>query len=252
MLKNVFRSALSGAQMPATGEAPADVRDSVKAALLELLRSPLEHPKRFDYETVAVLLATAGSAQYMTTHMQDARNLVESGAVLADALGLCSVEGLMLEFGVFRGDSLRRIARAVAQEVHGFDSFEGLPEDWSHYQKRGRFSLDGKVPAFEETNVRIHPGWFDRVLPAFLAAHPQPVRFLHLDCDLYSSTRTVLELLAPRIVPGTVIVLDEYLNYPGWEAHEFKAFQEFVQAGGRRYRYAAFASSHCSVSVVMG
>jgi hypothetical protein len=251
MLKNVFRSALSGAQAPATGASALVARDTVKAALLELLQSPLAHPKRFDYETLAVLLAAAGSAEYMTTRMQGARNLVESGAVLSDALGLCSVEGLMLEFGVFRGDSLRKIARTVTQEVHGFDSFEGLPEDWSHYQKRGRFSLDGKVPVFEEANVRIHPGWFDRVLPDFMAARPQPVRFLHLDCDLYSSTRTVLELLAPRIVPGTVIVLDEYLNYPGWEAHEFKAFQEFVQTSGRHYRYAAFASSQCSVSVVM-
>ena len=74
---------------------------------------------------------------------------------------------------------------------------------------------------------------------------------IHIDCDIYASTRTVLELLAARIVPGTVIVFDEYLNYPSWKEHEFRAFQEFVAAGGRRYDYIGFASSHTSVAVVM-
>ncbi|MGH8618737.1 MAG: class I SAM-dependent methyltransferase [Burkholderiales bacterium] len=222
---------------------------SAADALLSLVRVPLPHPKRLDYEAVAVVLAAAGSAEYMVRHMQGARNLVGHEALLAHAIACCEVDGLMLEFGVYRGNSLRRIAGATEREVHGFDSFEGLPEDWTWFQKRGRFSLEGRAPTFTEPNVRIHQGWFDAVLPGFLADHPQPVRLLHIDCDLYSSTQTVLQLLSGRLVPGTVIVFDEYLNYPGWEQHEFRAFQEFVAAGSLRYEYIGFASSDYAVAV---
>jgi hypothetical protein len=61
----------------------------------------------------------------------------------------------------------------------------------------------------------------------------------------------VLDALAARIVPGTVIVLAEYLNYPGWERHQFRAFAEFCAAHQVRYRYAAFAPAAFSVSVVI-
>ncbi len=150
--------------------------------------------------------------------------------------------------GVFRGKSLRQIAASTAQPVHGFDSFEGLPGDWTYLQKKGRFSLDGHVRRFDESNIFIHKGWFADSLPRFLPAHVSPVRFLHIDCDIYDSARTVLEQLRPRIVAGSVIVLDEYLNYPGWHDHEFKAFHEFITAAGVRYRYLGFASAECAVA----
>ena len=97
--------------------------------------------------------------------------------------------------------------------------------------------------------MKLHKGWFQDTLPGFLAQHPEPARFVHIDCDLYSSTNTVLGLLADRIVPGTVIVFDEYLNYPGWQEHERKAFAEFVARTGTKYKYLGFASSEFSVSV---
>ncbi len=246
MLARFLRNLRAPSATPA-----ASATASAADALLALVRAPLPHPQRLDYEAVAAVLAAAGSADYLVRHMQGARNLVAREALLAHAMACCGIDGLVLEFGVYRGDSLRQIARATEREVHGFDSFEGLPEDWSWFQKRGRFSLDGRAPAFAEPNVRIHKGWFDAVLPGFLAEHTQPVRLLHIDCDLYRSTQTVLQLLADRIVPGTVIVFDEYLNYPGWEQHEFRAFQEFIAAGSRRYEYVAFASSDCAVAVRM-
>ena len=78
-----------------------------------------------------------------------------------------------------------------------------------------------------------------------------PAAFLHIDCDLFESTQAVLEGLAARIVPGTVIVLAEYLNYPGWERHEFRAFAEFCAARGVRYRYVAFTPAGFAVTVVI-
>jgi hypothetical protein len=76
-------------------------------------------------------------------------------------------------------------------------------------------------------NVILHKGLFHESLPGFLADHHEDVAFMHIDCDLYSSTRTVLELLRDRIVPGTVIQFDEFLNYPGWQQGEYRAFSEF-------------------------
>ena len=72
--------------------------------------------------------------------------------------------------------------------------------------------------------MRLHKGWFEETLPVWLAANEGPVSFIPIDCDLYSSTRTILTLLAERIVPGTIGLFDEYFNYPNWEKHEYKRF----------------------------
>jgi len=72
---------------------------------------------------------------------------------------------------------------------------------------------------------------------------------VHVDCDLYSAARTVLSLLAERIVPGTVIVFDEYFNFPNWEQHEYKAFREFAAEHAVTYRYLAFARQQVAVRI---
>ena len=244
--RSLSRSKTTG---PVAEAAKSPQSPDLSAAFLASLRDARHYPKNLDYVTIAWMMAAMQSADYMVRHMMNAQNLVERMALLDFAIDQCVVEGLVLEFGVYYGESLGAIARRTPQSVHGFDSFEGLPEDWTYYQKRGRFGLDGKVPKLSESNIELHKGWFDATLPPFLETHPGAVRFLHIDCDLYSSTRTVLELLAPRIVSGTVILFDEYLNYPGWQDHEFKAFHEFVGARAIRYRYAGFASAGSSVAL---
>lgn len=158
--------------------------------------------------------------------------------LLAAALEAAPAEGLVAEFGVRHGASLRFLAGRVAGAVHGFDSFEGLPEDWQQF-KAGTFTTGGVLPQVPD-NVRLHVGWFADSLPGFLAAHEGPARLLNIDCDLYTSTRDVLRGMASRIGPGTVIVFDEYFLQPGWREHEFRAFQEAVAEFGWRYRYLAF------------
>lgn len=226
------------------------VRREVRAALADFLGQPASHPRQLNYERLAYMQATMDSAKYLIDHMLGARDLVVADAVRQHALQHCAIDGLMLEFGVFDGASLTKIAASTAQEVHGFDSFEGLPEDWTHFQKKGRFSLSGVPPQLNGIkNIQLHKGWFEDTLPGFLDHHPGPARFLHIDCDLYSSTVTVLGLLTGRIVPGTVIVFDEYLNYPGWQEHERKAFAEFLARTGMKYKYLGFASGEFAVSV---
>jgi hypothetical protein len=151
-------------------------------------------------------------------------------------------QGLACEFGVASGKTLRRIADAWSGPVHGFDSFEGLPEDWTGtYERAGRFSAKGKLPKVPG-NVTLHAGWFDKSLPRFLASHQGPAALLHLDADLYSSTKTVLDLFKPRIVPGTVLVFDEYFNYPNWREHEHRAWQEFLAESGVKAEFIGFST----------
>lgn len=147
--------------------------------------------------------------------------------------------GLVLEFGVRFGTSIRQIAAMVSQPVHGFDSFEGLPEVW-HHEPKGSYTTKGVIPAVPE-NVSLHVGWFEDTLPGFLAENDGPVRFINIDCDIYSSTVTILEQLAPRIVAGSVIVFDEYIGNERWREDEFKAFQEAVAKYGWRYEYLCFS-----------
>jgi len=218
-------------------------------ALVSFLHDAPKPIKVIDYELVAYLRASVEAADYMTTRMSSATNYRQRDALLISALEQCEIPGLMLEFGVFKGHSLRFIASRTSATVHGFDSFQGLPDDWTHFQKKGRFDLGGQVPAFEERNVQIHEGWFSDTVPSFLARETGPIRFLHLDCDLYSSTKEVLDGLSPRIVSGTVIVLDDYLNYPAWREHQYRAFQEFVSRQALSYRYLGFASSYTAVTV---
>ncbi|MDA8232728.1 MAG: hypothetical protein M0006_15465 [Magnetospirillum sp.] len=157
--------------------------------------------------------------------------------------------GLVLEFGVRRGTSLAAIAAVAGQDVHGFDSFEGLPEAWNG-APRGVLSTGCEMPAAAD-GIRLHRGWFEDTLPAFLAAHPAPVRFANIDCDIYSSTRTVLTALAGRIGPGTVLVFDEFIGNRSWRDDEYRAFREFAAAYAVRTRIIAVNLACKQVAMVV-
>ena len=167
----------------------------------------------------------------------DFRLFGNSGRLLRHALACATTSGLVLEFGVRRGTSLDHIADAADQEVHGFDSFEGLPEGWVN-SPRGVLTTGSQLPPVRD-NARLHVGWFEDSLPPFLAAHPGPVRFVNVDSDIYASARTVLTALADRVRPGTVIVFDEYIGNRSWRDDEYRAFQEFVAENAVRYEYFA-------------
>ncbi len=136
---------------------------------------------------------------------------------------------LCLEFGVWTGDSIRKIHHQLPKwKIYGFDSFEGLPEQWES-NKPGTFSLDGNKPSVHEDIVLIK-GWFNETLPVWVQNNPEssPVKLLHVDCDLYSSTKTIFDTIGHLITHQTVIVFDEFLHYPGYEKHEILAFYEFL------------------------
>lgn len=190
------------------------------------------------------------TVDYITAEMSDALILRDAFEVLSLASDRATIDGLYLEFGVRSGGTINHLARATPHRtIHGFDSFEGLPEPWSGYTlDAGSFGAEG-MPSVE-ANVELHVGWFDDTLPAFLAAHPGDVAFVHVDSDIYSSAKTILDNLAPRIAPGSIIVFNEYFNYPSWKQHEFRAFQEFCTTHGVEYRYLCWAMYEVAVEIV--
>lgn len=172
--------------------------------------------------------ALASTVDYVEKHMPHVESVKNKPELLTRAFGLATVsdDRLICEFGVFKGESINHLAKLTSKTVFGFDSFQGLPEVWGDTWKKGDFIVP-RLPKVRE-NVTLVQGWFNESLPPFLKEHPGKIGFLHLDCDLYSSCKIVFEQLEGRLVPGTVIVFDEFFNYPQWEDGEFKAFQEFL------------------------
>jgi Macrocin-O-methyltransferase (TylF) len=202
----------------------------------------------FNMTQVEFLMAAVESIRFKETHMAAAKAIRTDLDLLTHALSKAPREGLILEFGVASGRTIRHLASLTDRKIDGFDSFEGLPETWRDGFEKGAFAQ--KMPTVP-ANVTLHKGWFSDTLPKFLQQSNEKVALLHVDCDLYSSTTCVLNLLKDRIKPETMIVFDEYFNYPGWQNHEHKAFEEFTQETGIPFRFDAFVPSHQQVCVAI-
>ena len=146
--------------------------------------------------------------------------------------------GVVVECGVYTGGSITKIAhRHMDRRVFGFDSFEGLPESWGRPDlsfEAGAFDMQKNMPRVP-ANVTLVAGWFDKTLPEFaarvLVSGPgEKIALLHVDCDIYSSTKCVFDTLGPHLAPGAVVVFDELFNYPTYENHEILAFHQFLEA----------------------
>lgn len=206
----------------------------------------------FDVAFLARIRAGLSSADFFNQHLYALPSFPNDEALIQHCLGLLGEEiRLPLEFGVFSGRTIRRIASTVGEgvPVYGFDSFEGLPETWRSDFQQGHFSRADlpEVPA----HVHLVKGWFNETLPGFRdeeMGHGQ-TNFIHMDCDLYSSTRTVLEELEHHIAPDGIIVFDEFFNYPGWEQHEIRALNEFCDRTGRHYDFIGCVPLHQQVAI---
>lgn len=169
------------------------------------------------------------------------------------SLAKADSNGLFAEFGVFTGTSINHFARLLANKnirIYGFDSFEGLKEEWYGTEgQTGYFDVGGRMPKVLP-NVTLVKGWFDNTLPVFLQEHPGHFSFLHLDADTYESTLLVLNLVKDRLRKGTVIIFDEYLGYPNWKEGEYLAWQQFCEKNQIQYRYLAFSIYQATVQII--
>ncbi len=151
-------------------------------------------------------------------------------APLSYVLRQCELpEGIAVELGVYKGTTLTRITSRFHDKTHGFDSFEGLPERWERSDmefNKGAFALDS-LPVVE--GAILHKGWFDQTLSEFVSQLTEKISLLHIDCDLYSSTKTGLEACVPHLAKNAVIVFDELLDYPNYEKNELLALYEYAR-----------------------
>lgn len=136
---------------------------------------------------------------------------------------------LWLEFGVFSGETINFISNFTDDKVYGFDSFEGLPEKWRDGYEKGAFDRKGLLPKVND-NVELIKGWFNDTLPTFLKDKNKKISFIHIDCDLYSSAKTVLDCTKEYFDEECTIVFDEIVGYPGFDGPngELRALKEFI------------------------
>jgi hypothetical protein len=143
-----------------------------------------------------------------------------------------------LEFGVATGRTINYFSKFTNNSVYGFDSFEGLPEKWRDGYDKGAFSRDGEFPEVN-TNVVLIKGWFSETLVPFLKEHNKKISFLHIDCDLYSSTKYIFNAVKDYLAEDCVILFDELVNYPGYtgETGELLALYEFIQETKMKFEW---------------
>lgn len=188
---------------------------------------------------------------------------IERYSHLEAVCNLDTIDGYILEFGVYQAGTINFMAeRFPTQTLYGFDSFEGLPEDWNisykekfNKHKKGYFALDN-MPEVKD-NVVLVKGFFDKSIPEWLEKNPiEQIKLLHIDSDLYSSAKTIFDNLNKYIVPGTIIIFDEMYpwgrkRYETWAEHEYKALQEWTEQYNREWE-VLYRNNHqqCSIKVI--
>lgn len=146
---------------------------------------------------------------------------------------------LWLEFGVCNGKTINYISKFTNNIVYGFDSFEGLPEKWRDGFDKGHFNVYGRLPPVNR-NVRLTKGWFNETLVPFIQQHSdKKISFMHMDADLYSSTKYILDTLKDYIDKDCILVFDEIVNFPEFASDtcELKALYEFITENDVDYEW---------------
>lgn len=183
------------------------------------------------FNNLAYLIETSNF--YRNTPLPDLKSKFSLYDSVADKFDLADRDLYYLEFGVFRGKTFRYWVEKNTNpnsRFAGFDTFEGLPEDWGHI-KKGHFDTMGEIPKINDERVRFIKGLFQDTLPSYLKSQEpwikeKSIRLIHLDADLYSSTLLVLVRLESFLRPGDILIFDEFFSVAN-SATEFRAFLDF-------------------------
>jgi hypothetical protein len=198
--------------------------------------------------------AIKDSAEYASNNFLDAMIFSDRKDLWKYCLskGTNISNGMILEFGVWKGESINFFARNCPEaSIFGFDSFEGLEEDWHGFtMQKGSFDLHGKLPKVEK-NVTLLKGWFEETLPDFLQKlEDRQIGLLHLDADTYKPTAFVLSTLGKNLRRGTIIIFDEYFGYPNFRLHEFRAWKEYSETTDIRYKYIGYTNHQVAIEIL--
>ena len=158
-------------------------------------------------------------------------------ALFDRVIGLSKKDRPFYEFGVWRGEAFRYFIESF-KKGFGFDTFEGLPEDWDDF-KAGSYTSDGNIPKIR--GGEFIAGKFEDTLPVFFSQARPTASIINFDADLYSSTICALNFGAPVIDQHTILIFDEFLINPNWEHDEYKALEEFCSQNNYKYEVLAIS-----------
>ncbi len=193
------------------------------------------------------------SAAFCRQHLHKALLFDNEDALRRFVISKIPQAGLILEFGVYQAYSLNLFARHCGMNgdkrtLYGFDSFEGLEEEWfGHFSAATDFDLGGALPNVEK-NVKLFKGWIDKTLPIFLKDHKEALALIHIDTDTYTPAKFVLESLKDRLVPGSIILFDDFYGYPNWQNGEYLAFSEVLS--DLKVEFIALGSEQVAVKII--
>jgi hypothetical protein len=153
----------------------------------------------------------------------------EAYQLLSCARNTGKVEGDIAEVGVYRGGSARLICEVRGNRaLYLFDTFEGLPDARTGDE---RFGAGQYAAPFEKVQAYLSPFRNVHLLKGLFPATAGPIMdkhfsFVHLDVDLYESTRDSLAFFYPRVNRGGIILIHDYL----WAEGVRKAVHEFCDS----------------------
>ena len=200
------------------------------------------------------------ATDYVSLHLDDCPVILDDRDMMGHYVASQFIDlksGTWLEFGVWTGTSINFFSEHLPQlTFYGFDSGQGLPEDWSSGfpTMRGTFNMHKTLPDVNP-NVELINGWFKDTIPQLVEHRSDDLDklvCLYIDSDLYSSCVTVLEGLQEYVKPGLLILFDEYLGFPNWRKGEHKAWKEFCSKYRIHYRYRAFHGWMAFIEVTDG
>ena len=167
---------------------------------------------------------------------------------------LISNEGLLLEFGVYNGGSINYFSKMLdnkndQRNIYGFDSFQGLNEDWYGLKDRKNvaWSMRGKIPQGLNKRVKLEIGLIEDTLKPFLIKQRNKIAFIHIDTDTYGPAKVILDVCKEYLQDNCIILFDEYLGYPNWENHEHRALNEAFS--DIKYSYKGFSDYQAVISI---
>ncbi len=198
--------------------------------------------------------AAHSSADLIRSHLETSLLFRNRREMHHATMAMVADNGMLLEFGVHKGLSTNYFANFLlesgdARRLYGFDSFEGLSENWTGFTGVQELAFDrkGVVPKVPD-NVTLIKGWIEKTLPDFLQRTADDIAFIHIDTDTYSPAATILKACKPQLMSGTLILFDELIGYPNWQNHEFKALNENLAPD--QFEYVAFSNNQVLIQIV--
>ena len=207
-------------------------------------------------ESVPMLMrrdAVLDAFDYAKANMQDAYSFLDrfEGLSLSidDARRRFPSRTRVLEFGVYKAGMINYQAKKFPQlSFVGFDSFEGLQQQWSGMAPEKTFDLGGRLPKVR-SNVALVRGWFAESGPRWKASNPAsgiPL-LVHVDCDTYAATVDVLDLCSDYVEHGVIFHFDDYFGFPNWRTGGFKALEEISEKRRWRLTYLSYGTKEAAV-----